>query len=80
MSLIMTKLNERLRVERALLHASLGVVAQQPRWHEVAVADAAPLLEVFKAFDYVGSLELAMNAVEKQNAVLRERVLDLVRL
>ena len=76
----MSTLNERLPMERALLHASLKVVAEQPRWHEVAVVDAAPLLEVFKAFDYVGSLELAMNAVEKQNAILRERVLALVRL
>jgi hypothetical protein len=76
----MSTLNERLPMERALLHALLKLVAAQPRWHEVAVADAAPLLEVFKAFDYVGSLELAMNAVEKQNAILRERVLYLVRL
>ena len=76
----MSTLNEQLPMEPALLHALLKVVAEQPRWHEVAVADAAPLLEVFKAFDYVGSLELAMNAVEKQNAILRERVLVLVRL
>ena len=76
----MSTLNEQLPMEHALLHASLKAVAEQPRWHEVAVVDAAPLLEVFKAFDYVGSLELAMNAVEKQNAILRERVLALVRL
>ena len=76
----MATLNERLPKERELLYASLKVVAEQPRWHEIDVHDAAPLLEVFEALDYVGSLELALNAVEKQNATLRERVLNLVRL
>ena len=40
-------------------------MTEQPKWHEIAVRDAAPLLEVFEALDYVGSLELALNAVEK---------------
>ena len=46
----------------------------------MAVRDAAPLLRVFKTLDYVGSLELELNAVEKQKAMLRERVLQLARL
>ena len=76
----MATLNERLPKERELLYASLKVVAEQPRWHEIAVVDAAPLLGVFEALEYVGSLELALNAAEKQNAILRERVLALLRL
>ena len=76
----MARLNERLPKEHELLYGSLKTVTEQPRWHALAVRDAAPLLGVFKSLDYVGSLELALNAVEKQNATLRERVLDLVRL
>ena len=80
MKLIMARLNERLPKEHELLYGPLKTVTEQPRWHALAVRDAAPLLGVFKSLDYVGSLELALNAVEKQNATLRERVLDLVRL
>ena len=78
--MIMASLNERLPKERELLYGLLRTVAEQHRWHALAVHDAAPLLGVFKLLDCVGSLELALNAVEKQNAMLREYVLELVRL
>ena len=80
MELIMTSLNGRLPKERELLYGSLRKVAEQPRWHALAVRDAAPLLRVFNALDYVGSLELALDAIAKQNAALRASVLDLVSL
>ena len=78
----MASLNERLPKERELLYGPLRIrtVTEQPRWHAMAVCDAAPLLRVFKSLDYVGSLELTLNAMEKQNAMLRERVLQLARL
>ena len=76
----MARLNERLPKEHELLYGLLKTVTEQPRWHALAVRDAAPLLRVFNALDYVGSLELALDAVAKQNAALRASVLDLVRL
>ena len=54
--MIMARLNERLPKERELLYGSLRIVAEQPRWHELDVRDAAPLWGVFKALEYVGSL------------------------
>ena len=76
----MSSLNERLPKERELLYGSLRIVAEQPRWHALAVRNAAPLLGFFNALDYVGSLELALDAIAKQNAALRASVLDLVSL
>ena len=78
--MITARLNERLPKERKSLYGSLRIVAEQPRWHELAVCDAAPLLGVFKSLEYVGSLEQALYVVEKQNIMLKERVLELVRL
>ena len=44
MKSIMARLNERLPKERELLYGLLRIVAELPRWHALAVCDAAPLL------------------------------------
>ena len=40
----MARLNERLPKEHELLYGSLKTVTEQPRWHALAVRNAAPLL------------------------------------